>query len=158
MILYKLWLAYLLWFFGGFGCLGLHRFYMRKIPSGILWIFTGGLCFVGSLYDLATLGRQVRDANLRDGYLRIEPADGRMGDAPETLEKSVLRCAKENNGALTPAQAALAGRWNLQEVQKELDRLAKNGFCEVRVTKGGSLVYYFPDFDAQQDKSFDQSL
>ena len=37
-------LAYVLWFGGFFGFAGLHRIYMGRIASGLLWLFTGGLC------------------------------------------------------------------------------------------------------------------
>lgn len=159
-LLYKMWVAYALWIFGGFGCLGLHRFYLKKIPSGILWLFSGGCFFMGSLYDLVTLNRQVRDANLRDGYLKI--VQGSPGEpvavGNETLEKTILRGAQAHNGRLTPAQAALGGSWGLKEVQRELDRMAKDGFCELKVTKAGSVVYYFSEFDKDQDRSFDETI
>ena len=34
------------------GPLGVHRFYVGKIGTGILWIFTGGMFVVGSIIDL----------------------------------------------------------------------------------------------------------
>jgi len=37
------------------GYLGIHRFYMGKILTGILWLATGGLLGLGWLYDLWTL-------------------------------------------------------------------------------------------------------
>lgn len=49
--------AWLLLTFGGF--LGLHRFYMGKIVTGILYLATGGLFTLGWLYDLWTLNDQI---------------------------------------------------------------------------------------------------
>lgn len=56
-------IAYLLWLVGFFGCLGLHRFYLEKIGTGLLWLFTGGLFGFGALFDLFTLGGKVEQYN-----------------------------------------------------------------------------------------------
>lgn len=53
--------AYLWWFF--LGALGAHKFYLGKTGMGVLYIFTGGLFLVGIIYDLFTLGGQVRRYN-----------------------------------------------------------------------------------------------
>ena len=45
------------------GYLGVHRFYMGKIFTGLLWAVTGGLCGLGWLYDLCTLNGQVDEIN-----------------------------------------------------------------------------------------------
>lgn len=50
----------LLTFLGPFG---IHRFYLGKIGTGLLWLLTGGLCGLGILYDLWTLNEQISDAN-----------------------------------------------------------------------------------------------
>lgn len=58
-------LAYLLWFgwlLGPWGC-GLHRMYAGRWGSGILWMLTGGLCFVGQIVDLFFVRRMVEDYN-----------------------------------------------------------------------------------------------
>ena len=55
--------AYLLWFIGCFGWFGLHRFYLGKIGTGIIWLLTGGLFGFGSLFDLFTLGGKVDHYN-----------------------------------------------------------------------------------------------
>jgi TM2 domain-containing membrane protein YozV len=47
------------------GVLGLHRFYLRKWFTGLLWLLTGGLFLVGWLYDFWTLNGQVDEINRR---------------------------------------------------------------------------------------------
>jgi len=41
--------ALLLCFF--FGALGIHRFYVGKVGTGILWLLTLGICGIGALVD-----------------------------------------------------------------------------------------------------------
>ena len=50
----------LAWIFLTFlGIFGVHRFYMGKIITGVIYLFTGGLFLVGWLYDLYTLNEQI---------------------------------------------------------------------------------------------------
>lgn len=45
------------------GVLGLHRFYLGKWITGIIWLVTGGLFLVGVLYDYWTLNEQIAGRN-----------------------------------------------------------------------------------------------
>ncbi|MBF5055474.1 hypothetical protein Y5W_00768 [Alcanivorax sp. 521-1] len=54
------WLCYIF-----LGVFGVHRFYMRKYGTGVLYLLTLGLLGVGLVYDLFTLSRQISDQNQR---------------------------------------------------------------------------------------------
>ena len=45
------------------GIFGIHRLYMGKFFSGLLYLLTGGLFLVGILYDFLTLNEQIADIN-----------------------------------------------------------------------------------------------
>lgn len=45
------------------GIFGIHRFYMDKWITGILYLLTGGLLGFGYLYDFWTLNEQISDVN-----------------------------------------------------------------------------------------------
>ncbi|MBQ0797160.1 TM2 domain-containing protein [Zhongshania sp.] len=45
------------------GVFGLHRFYLGKWLTGILYLLTGGLFLLGVIYDYWTLNQQINDKN-----------------------------------------------------------------------------------------------
>ncbi len=45
------------------GCFGLHRFYLGKWGTGLLYLLTGGLLLIGVLYDFWTINQQVSEIN-----------------------------------------------------------------------------------------------
>jgi TM2 domain-containing membrane protein YozV len=59
-------IAWLLLTFLGF--LGIHRFYLRRFPTGILWLLTGGLFTFGWLWDLWYLNEMVSKQNLDESH------------------------------------------------------------------------------------------
>lgn len=59
--------AFLLWFIGLFGICGLHRFYVGRTWTGLLWLFTFGLLGLGQIFDVFFLGSMVRQANILNG-------------------------------------------------------------------------------------------
>jgi len=160
--MYSVGIAYLLYFLSGFGALGFHRFYLGKIPSGLLWMFTGGLFTIGSIFDFFTLPSQVREANIRRAlynqsdrnfhhWYHADNINGGNGGQPQikhdkdSIERIILREAKANNGVITSSDIALAGSISIEEAKTYLDKLVSKGFAELRVRKSGGLVYTIPD-------------
>jgi len=163
--MYSIGIAYLLWLLSGCGALGFHRFYLGKIPTGLLWMLTGGLGMFGSVYDFFTLPGQVREANIRkalydrnmhrppgvpdwryaeDASARVVGSSGKAS-GKETIEHVILKIAKENNGILTVSEVALGAGIPIEEAKTYLEALVSKGFAELRVRKSGSLVYVIPD-------------
>jgi len=50
------------------GLFGIHRFYLGKWVTGIIYLISGGLLGIGWLYDLCTLNQQISDLNMRSRY------------------------------------------------------------------------------------------
>ncbi|MDR0551226.1 MAG: TM2 domain-containing protein [Spirochaetaceae bacterium] len=163
--------AYLLWFFSGCGWLGLHRFYLRKPATAVLWMCTGGLFGIGSIYDLITLGSQVDNANMRaalfngsaasaaaaygagfaGGTRFVRDGSSRIVRDKETAERAVLRLAKANNGIITAADLSLETGITMDEAKKKLEELAAKGHIDMRVKSNGALVFTVNEF--LQDES-----
>ncbi|MDR2767292.1 MAG: TM2 domain-containing protein [Treponema sp.] len=157
--MYSTGLAYLFWLLSGCGVLGFHRFYLGKIPTGVLWMCTGGLFGIGALYDFFTLGGQVREANYHEAIwsTRQRPAGSwrtvHDGEARivneqrrESSERVLLRTAKNNRGIISPGEFALEAEISIEEAKKQLDALVNKGFAELRVRRSGSIVYVIPEF------------
>jgi hypothetical protein len=167
--------AYLLWLIG-FGTLGIHRFYLGRFGTGLLWLFTGGLFGVGALIDLFYIPAMVRQENLSLLYRRVlsgqpgEPAQPeRQRPEPsseppkimrnvtpprrESLERVILREARRNRGEVTAAQVALAGEVRLEDAGAALDRLCEKGYAEKRVRDSGAVLYVIPEFQEGGDRT-----
>ena len=148
--MYSLGLAYLLWAIGGFGTLGVHRFYLRKHGTGVLWLLTGGVFGIGAIVDLFRLPAMLRDAEIDEEdrdllHAAVAPV---AAPAPESLEQAILRVAKEGGGLVSPAQVATSGPWSLDDSRAGLEEMVRKGHAEQRATKSGAppLVYVIPEF------------
>ena len=157
--MFSIGIAYLLWLFSGFGVLGFHRFYLGKIPTGLLWMFTGGLLGIGSIYDLFTLPAQVTQANIRlaifdanvnqrynkQSWRNVNDGKSRIVREKDSIERIILKTAKANKGILTASEVALAANISVEEAKKDLEAMVSKGIAELRVRQSGALVYTIPD-------------
>jgi len=164
--MYSTLLAYILWLLSGFGALGFHRFYLGKIPTGLLWMFTGGLGMIGSIYDFFTLSGQVREANIRkaivDSTIRqninptvytsemhswrnVNDGQSRIVREKEPVERVILKTAKANKGIITASELSLSAQIPIEEAKASLDAMVNKGYAELRVRQSGALVYAIPD-------------
>ena len=145
---------------------GLLRFYLGKPATGVLYTMTAGFCWIGNIVDIAKVPMLVEEANLayerRKGRRdqRIEDAHRPIARiqaqeaAPrnETVEKVILRLAKQNQGVTTLSEVALEADISLDEAKSSLDALVSRGFAEMRVKESGTIAYSFPDFTGTSER------
>ncbi|TVR03949.1 MAG: NINE protein [Spirochaetaceae bacterium] len=161
--MYSVRMAYLFWVPSLFGVAGLQRLYLGKFGTGILYLMTGGLLGIGTIYDALTLPAQVREARLRVGYrdaigpihvsVTREPDDARPRSKPRSVEQTILHSAKANGGVITPSEVAIEAGISLDEAKRVLEKLADKGFAEIRVKKSGLIVYVIPDLADEYTKT-----
>ena len=154
--MYSVRLAYLFWIPSLFGVAGLQRFYLGKVGTGILFLLTGGLLGLGTLYDFFTLPNQVRDASIRDRLLSdyggVFPTV-RQRAPEESLEYKILKAARDNGGFVTPSEIALEARVSPDEAKERLEEMVAKGYAEHRIKKTGLIVYAFPEFMREDRES-----
>jgi hypothetical protein len=146
--------AFALWLACFLGACGIHRFYLGRPATGLLYLFTFGLLGVGQLVDLIRLRGMVEEENLL-AFARQQRA---IGGAParallgpqktpeEELRQALLKAAAARGGGVTVAQGVLATGKSFEEVEAALDAMAKKGFAEIdNDPKTGVVVYHFGD-------------
>jgi TM2 domain-containing membrane protein YozV len=63
--------AYLFWLPCLVGLCGLHRFYLRRYATGVIWLLTFGLFGMGQVIDLFLINGMVREENRQDLLTRL---------------------------------------------------------------------------------------
>lgn len=154
-------LAYGLWCAGLLGACGIHRFYLGKVGTGILYLLTFGLLGIGQLYDLFAMKKLVRRADIREGHVphprQVALAQAKSNPQlssgpPPTLRQALLRVAAKHGGEITVTQAVMATDRSFEEVEKTLSEMVDKGYVDVDNAPGsGVIVYRFPDLAGRRD-------
>lgn len=66
-------LAYVLWLACLIGLCGIHRMYLGRWITGIIWLLTGGLLFIGQIVDLFLIPGMVEQENSGRGVPTRHP-------------------------------------------------------------------------------------
>ena len=154
--------AYLLWALCLFGVSGIHRFYLGRIGTGILWLCTWGLFGIGNIIDLFTIPTMVDAETARriggPAPTRLPPESGPSTGPIEPIETVILRAARAHGGVITPTEIAVDGDYSLDESKACLDDLVSRGHAELRVRRSGGMVYVFPDLLTPEAESLVEPL
>lgn len=154
-VAFGLWLACLL------GAAGIHRFYLGKKWTGLLYLLTFGLFGIGQVVDLVRMRELVEEANVRQEVLETRAArrmlrgkrpaalppardDGPDLDSEEGMRLALTRAAAKSKGALSVTQGVLATGKSFERVEAALDTMAKSGYVGIdNDPETGVVVYTF---------------
>lgn len=133
---------------------GLHRFYLDKPVSGVLYLFTWGFFGIGSIIDLIRMPTLVEESNLRYLFTHRLGDFNAFGARLSSPERAVLKCANKNNGIVTVPMVALSSGLSMSEAKIELDRLFREQFCTKDIDEDGNEIYEFSGLKAKASLSF----
>lgn len=88
--------AYILWFACIFGVCGIHRFYLGRNLSGVIWLLTFGFLGIGQLIDLFLIPGMVDDRNLINRALSEDIKNDAIRQA--TLVIAGVQAAQSDRG------------------------------------------------------------
>lgn len=165
--MYRSSVGYALWCLWIVGLGGVHRIYLGKYGTGILWLLTWGLFGIGQFVDLFRMRELTRDANVRDGFLphpRFATALGTGGTGAsddgngsravpppasprEEKMRRLLEAAEEHGGALSVTQGVAATGLSFEEVEEILTDMLSSGYVDVENHPDtGVVLYRFTEF------------
>jgi hypothetical protein len=147
---YREGLGYALWCLVFVGLAGIHRIYLGKYGTGILYLLTFGLFGIGQFVDLFRMKTLVRDSNIREGYLPHPRVMGQlmsqMRSQPAVtsrpLRHLLLDAAVAHGGAISVTDGVAATGATFDEVEAELKRLVESGYVDVDVPPGKTYIVY----------------
>ncbi|MEM7402841.1 MAG: TM2 domain-containing protein [Myxococcota bacterium] len=128
---------------------GLHRFYLGRPVSGMLYTMTWGFFGIGTFLDMLQMPLLVQETNALSSARNVDMLMDSWLDSqeyttePNSIDNRILHLANSNQGTVTVQMVSLETGLSLQQSQQELDRLLKEGFCTVDVSDDGCMLYTF---------------
>ncbi|GAB4532809.1 MAG: TM2 domain-containing protein [Pleurocapsa sp.] len=163
--------AYILWLFCVFGICGIHRLYLGKVASGLLYLFTFGLFGFGQLLDLLLIPGMTRDRNLylwhratTQSLSQVHEVISQQQDissfpkqqyqqnvsstsaqeSPQDPMLELLKVAASHNNVLSLGQAVISLEMPVKTVEKLLQEALKQGLAHIgNDEQTGAVRYYF---------------
>ncbi len=139
-------MAYLLWSLCFFGFAGIHRFYLGKPISGLIWFLTWGLFGMGQIVDLFLIPDMVEQKNfkyrarLREvQYSELPPSVSIT--PPQSNTQLILKLLSERPEA-TLADCVLATGKDTPKIKALLEQMQRDELIEVgNRASDGAIVY-----------------
>ena len=153
----RLLVSYLLCGAGFFGIGGLHRLYNGKIGTGLLWLCTGGLFYIGQVVDLLIIPNMVDEYEQK---LRLKAGVSSAGipmnerifisqvhqPNGKPLIVKLIEAAEANGGSLTVTQGVKATGASLVEVETMLKEMLQSNHVTIGNNPiSGVVTYYFDE-------------
>lgn len=164
--------AYILWALSCLGCCGIHRFYLGRYFSGLIYLFTFGLFGLGQFIDLFFIPSMTRERNhylwsksriednryfmnLEEGVLRNQSIKSfkqkqKKYHSPEIPKQEtaplvkLLKAAAAHNNTLSLGQAVIILELPIEEVKELLNKAVKQDLAHVdNDLKTGAVRYHF---------------
>ncbi|ELR96332.1 TM2 domain-containing protein [Gloeocapsa sp. PCC 73106] len=157
--------SYLLWLGCAFGVAGLHRFYNRKIFTGLFWLCTWGFFGIGQFIDLFLIPEMVDEHNWRM-YRKFGVSSGGLPQGHQlpqltltenkspnldTLSQDQLmvilaKAAHKKQGKLSLTEAVIETDISFTKAEVALEEMVKRGYISVENhPETGVVIYNFAD-------------
>jgi len=153
----RLLVSYILCGAGFLGIGGLHRLYNGKIGTGLLWLCTGGLFYIGQVVDLLIIPNMIDEYEQK---LRLKAGVSSAGiplnerifisqvhqPNGKPLIVQLIEAAEANGGSLTVTQGVKATGASLVEVETMLKEMLQSNHVRIGNNPiSGVVTYYFDE-------------
>ena len=166
-------IAYILWLLGMFGFCGIHRLYLGRVGTGILYFFTFGLFGLGQVVDLFLIPDMVKEKNyylqqktkahnlLRWSDMSEEIIRSKASNLLQNIQNKshsspsadpdrsdpmlkLLKAAAANNNVLSLGQAVMILELPVEEVEQLLQKAIRQNLAHIdNYLKTGAVRYHF---------------